>query len=168
MAAHAPNECVVDGGDGKRTDKPVSIDRRLHGRADFPMEKRHGYDQTLKEIGSLCEIKILTIRDSCPQRIPACWLRACISHGRARRRLTPIGANKAQLNTITRSAAISTPRRPGSYPVCLVILGHAVCSLPVRCGTQNDRPPVSRLTNIGMPADSCDRIRTPKGECFDP
>ena len=35
-------------------------------------------------------------------------------------------------------------------------------------GAQNDRPPVSRLTNIGMPADSCDRIPTPEGECFDP
>ena len=36
------DECVVDGGDGKRTDKPVSIDRRLHGRVDFPMEKHDG------------------------------------------------------------------------------------------------------------------------------
>jgi hypothetical protein len=32
----------------------------------------------------------------------------------------------------------------------------------------NDRPLVSKLTNIGMPADSCDRIPTPEGECLDP
>ena len=64
------DECVVDGDDGKRTGKPASIDRRLHGRADFPIEKHGGQDQTLKEIGSLREIKILTIRGSQAREFP--------------------------------------------------------------------------------------------------
>jgi Thiamine pyrophosphate enzyme, C-terminal TPP binding domain len=55
------NECLVDGDDRKRLDE--LSDRSSTARSGrFPMEKHGGRDQILKEIGSLCEIKILTVR----------------------------------------------------------------------------------------------------------
>jgi hypothetical protein len=56
------DECAVDGDDGKRTDKPVSIDHRLRGRPISNKEASRVTGINARRDRLTSETKILTIR----------------------------------------------------------------------------------------------------------